>query len=169
MKTTKVRGVTFNGQRVLVTTDGMVIRLKKTNGMKSMMTRGSLSGGYREVGINNKLVRIHRLVAMAFLPEWDESLQVDHIDGNKSNNRLENLRMATNSQNLMAYCKKRAGASSQFRGVCWDKQAKQWRSYIKDGPKLRHIGLFSAERDAAISYNEKAVELGYFSQALNIV
>lgn len=43
---------------------------------------------------------IHRLVAEAFLPDWSQSLQVNHIDGNKQNNTVDNLEMVTPSQNI---------------------------------------------------------------------
>ena len=42
---------------------------------------------------------IHRLVAECFLPSWSAELQVNHIDGNKANNRLENLEWCTDSEN----------------------------------------------------------------------
>ena len=59
---------------------------------------------YRDVKRYSKLV--HRLVAVAYLPDYSEELQVDHIDGNRKNNNLNNLRMVTcrdNSRNRHDY------------------------------------------------------------------
>lgn len=53
---------------------------------------------YNENGWKNK--RIHRLVAEAFLPSWNEKLQVNHIDGNKHNNHYSNLELCTPKQNI---------------------------------------------------------------------
>lgn len=55
--------------------------------------------GYLRVNINNRLMRTHRLVAMAFLPDYDDKLEVNHKNGIKSDNRLENIEMVTPKQN----------------------------------------------------------------------
>lgn len=47
----------------------------------------------------HKTVRLHRLIAEAFLPDWNSDLEVDHIDRNKLNNSVKNLRMVTHSMN----------------------------------------------------------------------
>lgn len=57
--------------------------------------------GYGTVGIKKKTMTIHRLVAMAFLGmPADSTMVVDHIDGNKSNNNVENLRVISHSDNI---------------------------------------------------------------------
>lgn len=65
-------------------------------------TYGSLtSGNYRSVGIGNKSYLVHRLVAEHFLdtPSYERIL-VDHIDGNRQNNHVENLRWCTHKENM---------------------------------------------------------------------
>ncbi len=61
------------------------------------------SKGYLQVFLwkngSGKLLRIHRLVAKAFIPNFDDKPQVNHIDGNKQNNRVNNLEWVTNSEN----------------------------------------------------------------------
>ena len=54
---------------------------------------------------------IARLLAQHFLPDWDKSLNVDHINGVKTENHVDNLRMVTNAQNLRSYQRKPRGSN----------------------------------------------------------
>ena len=76
--------------------------------------------------INKKKVHktIHRLVAKTFLPDFSEKLQVDHIDGNRLNNDLSNLRMVTasdNQRNILS-----------AKGYTYDKQRNTFRAHWYD-------------------------------------
>lgn len=80
--------------------------------------------------------------------------EIDHIDGNELNNsREENLRPATHQQNCSGSQRKRAGKTSRFRGVSWDKQHKKWRAKLTVGGKQIHLGLFPSELEAALAYD----------------
>ena len=93
---------------------------------------------------------------------------VDHKDRNGINNRQENLRLCTQSQNL-ANQKKRAGCSSRYKGVSWCKRDNKWRAKIKVHYKNIHLGLFDDEIEAALSYNDAAAEhFGEFAR-LNMI
>lgn len=84
--------------------------------------------------------------------------QVDHEDRDGLNNQREkNLRFCTGSQN-QANRKKWPGGSSQFKGVCWHKQARKWRAQIGVNCKLIHLGYFEDEIEAALAYNEAAIK-----------
>ena len=74
-------------------------RFKSSQGVVS--TRKPKKSGYVDVGVNGKVHELHRLMAIAFgLPKRDDQDTVDHIDGNPSNNRLENLRWANQSEQM---------------------------------------------------------------------
>lgn len=105
-----------------------------------------------------KTVKIHRLVAAAFLSDYCEKKQVDHRNRIRSCNKLSNLRMATNGENK-ENMKKIEGTSSKYKGVHWHKASKKWCSYIKKEGKGIHLGSFDKELDAAKAYDKKALEI----------
>jgi len=113
---------------------------------------------------NNKSKQFYvsRLVAEAFLTDFDLSLQVDHINGDKTNNKVENLRMVTNSQNHKGFKKKSKNTSSQYRGVYWNKVTKKWHASIG-----LNMGYFDDEVEAAKARDKKAIKLGFTNEALN--
>ncbi len=91
--------------------------------------------------------KIHRLVAQTFLENPDNKHCVDHIDGNRLNNKLSNLRYATiseNSQNAKLSLRNKSG----IKGVIFNKVVNKWHARIMiDGISI-HLGLFVNEEDA---------------------
>lgn len=81
--------------------------------------------------------------------------QVDHINNNGLDCRRCNLRITTQSQNLMN-AKKRPNTSSKYKGVNWCKQTHKWSAKIQVNGKRKHLGRFSNEDDAGKAYNEAA-------------
>ncbi len=79
---------------VLCFSDGTVVRESKRRDCKRQ-TYGNLSAGYRIVRIEGKVRLVHRLIAETFLPNPEQKPTVDHIDRDRENNSLENLRWAT--------------------------------------------------------------------------
>jgi hypothetical protein len=95
--------------------------------------------GYWRVGVNYKHYTTHRIVFLLFhgyLPKL-----IDHIDGNCLNNKIENLREATTSENLRN-SKLSAKNTSGTKGVTWDKQTKSWSVGIMVNYKQIRIGRF---------------------------
>lgn len=116
------------------------------------------SGGYarRSYRKNGKSMNVamHR-----FILKLPKGLYTDHINGNRLDNRKENLRVCSYREN--AYNRvKRTGTSSIFKGVYWHKHNKAWLTGIrlKEG-KLKVVGYFKNEIHAAMAYDIWAKEL----------
>lgn len=125
------------------------------------------SDGYRRTQINGKHYYEHRLIWLyhkGFLPKY-----LDHINRIRDDNQIDNLREATNAQNMMNMKKKKENSTSKYKGVSLFKPNNKWTSQImKDGETI-YLGRFNTEEEAALSYNKKAVELfGEFAM-LNII
>jgi hypothetical protein len=74
--------------------------------------------GYLSACVNYKIYRVHRLVARAFCPGYEPGLAVDHIDGDPSNNRADNLRWVTHDENNRRPKKTRQGGRP-YGGLWW--------------------------------------------------
>ena len=98
---------------------------------------------------------IHRLVAQAFLPNPENKPQVDHIDNNKSNNNINNLRWATNSQNRQNTTIGKNNRSGT-KGVRWIEKTQKWRARIMVNGKETHLGYFVNKDDAINIRAQKA-------------
>lgn len=112
---------------------------------------------------------IHRLVAAAFLPDYDANKQVDHRDNNRINNNIANLRMVTNSQNQMNQQKTKKQTTSSYKGVDFDKSCKKYRAKIQRNGVKTFLGYFVSEIEAAQAYNAAALQ--HFGQyaCLNVI
>ena len=113
--------------------------------------------GYYYVSLwkNNKIkcFRIHRLLAKYFLPDYNEELDVDHIDRNRTNNNLSNLRMINHRDNTCNQSKK-INCSSIYKGVTFDKQNHKWMAKIMINYKNIFLGRFNTQVEAAQAYNK---------------
>jgi len=117
--------------------------------------KAGYKGKYREIRIGNILYFEHRLIYLwhhGWIPN-----QLDHKDGNGINNSIDNLRPATQTQN-MGNARKRERTSSIYKGVCFYKALRKWHAYININYKRTHLGYFENEMDAAKAYNRAAVD-----------
>jgi HNH endonuclease len=141
--------------------------VSNSNKIKVGDVAGNLNpaNGYRYINttINGKHCRFlaHRLAWLYVHGVWPKE-QIDHIDRDNSNNRISNLREATFMENQYNKTKQRLvngkNPSSRFIGVGWCSVKKQWRSYIRVIKKMRHLGYFDTEEEAAIAYNKAALD-----------
>lgn len=102
---------------------------------------------------------IHRLVATTFIPNPFNYLCVDHIDRNKQNNHISNLRWGSYSQNAIN-CKMMARNTSGVKGVCYDKTSNLWCSnYCQNEHK--QIKKYFKTKEEAVEHRKKMVEEHY--------
>lgn len=105
------------------------------------------SHGYRIGAIHDRLYRAHRVLWLLHTGKWPIE-QLDHINGCRHDNRLANLREASNAENAKNQ-RVRPGNTSSVQGVSWHKQVGKWRAYITVEGRHKALGCFD-EFDAAV-------------------
>ncbi len=113
----------------------------------------------RTATVNGKRadVQMHRFIL------GNESEHTDHINHNGLDNRKENLRACTRSQNLGNRLIQKH--SSRFKGVSFYRPTGKWAAYIGINKKKQHLGYFQKEEDAALEYDRNAKRVfGSFSR-----
>lgn len=98
-------------------------------------------------------LKMHRLIMNA-----EKGKQVDHINHNTLDNRKENLRLCTNSQNQHNQGK-RINNTSGLKGISWYKRDEKWRARIELNGRAIHLGYFATKEDAYEAYCKAALEL----------
>lgn len=129
---------------------------------------GSVAGhvtnhGYIHVRVRGKLLLAHR-VAWTLMTGEDPPLIIDHINRNPADNRWCNLRAATRTENLVNSDKGDRRTTSIFKGVS-KRSDTRWIARLS----REHLGSYRTEIEAALAYNEAAVELYGKYAALNEV
>jgi hypothetical protein len=120
---------------------------KKRNNKRAGCVNGE---NYRHIVINKKLYKEHRLIFMMFhgyMPEF-----IDHIDNNRLNNKIENLRQATKQQNAWNRQINKNNKSG-VKGVSWCKLTKKWKVQGRVDKKVVYLGVYQTLEEAA-----KAIE-----------
>ncbi len=114
----------------------------------------SLFHAVRLINGSNDITKILSLHTEIMNPP--KGLVVDHRNRDGLDNRRDNLRFATYSQNRCNTDRSKAGCSSQYRGVHWYKKGKCWKASIQFEGKWMWLGRFDSEIDAARAYDEAA-------------
>ena len=167
--TEESKDITVNGVKVTCYSDGS---LEVDSPMSNGRRFGSKnSDEYMLQGVNGQTFRVHDLIARAFLGSRPDNYDVDHINGNRADNRPSNLRYVTRSENLRGYQKVRG--KCQYRGVFWPTGRKKCRVTINNSisggsTKRYELGYFDSEKEAAIARDTFCFEeLGYPLEGLN--
>lgn len=112
---------------------------------------GTMSDGYIHISINNAPYKAHRLAWLYTYGVFPNN-DIDHINRDRADNRLCNLRDATRSENMENQRKPRGNNKSGFLGVHFHKQSGMFRAQIKAGRKTYSIGLFKTAEEASLAY-----------------
>jgi hypothetical protein len=114
------------------------------------------SAGYIQITYQSKLYLAHRLIFLwhhGHLPRV-----LDHIDGDKHNNKIENLRAATHSENQFNR-KMNSNNKSGYKGVTWNNECKKWQAVVSYQKKHFYLGMYKDIEDAAEAVKLKREEL----------
>lgn len=111
---------------------------------------GHTDGRYITLTVDGRKIYAHRLAWRIVYGYWPE--QVDHINRERDDNRISNLREVNDSQQRMN-CTKALG-SSGIRGVGWFKPKGKWRARIKKNRREVHLGYFRSKKKASLAYQQ---------------
>ena len=127
-------------------------RIQPSRSVKAGAVAGSVrSDDYIGIMVNGTRFMAHRLAWLHFHGVWPEH-QIDHIDENKSNNRILNLRDVPQSMNQHNAIKPRKDGTFGYRGVSWHKNKKRWHAHITVSGRQKHLGLFNTPEAAHAAY-----------------
>ena len=161
-------------ENYMISNLGRVKSFKCNINKNGKILKPSINNGYYFVCLTNnngKLVKknIHRLISELFIPNPNNLPNVDHIDTNRLNNDLSNLRWASLSQNQCNRNKQVTKTSSKYKGVYWNKKMQKWRAQVSFEGKQYYLGCFTSEIEAALSYNQSALKFFKQFAKLNII
>lgn len=110
--------------------------------------------GYRFLSINKKRIYAHRVIFLihnGYMPKY-----IDHVNGNRLDNRPENLRACNSSQNS-ANRKKLNTNKSGFKGTHFIKSTGKWRAQITIDSKCKHLGYYKTAEEAHEKYKSEFI------------
>jgi hypothetical protein len=116
--------------------------------------------GYRLIGVDGKMQRAHRLIWIYANGPIPAGIQIDHISGNRDDNRLDNLRLVTNAENSRNSSMPSRNTSDVL-GVCWNKRARKWLAQIRIAGRQKHLGLFDTLEAAAAARAKADRQFGF--------
>lgn len=153
---------------------------------RKLLVPWKINSGYLMIGMRKDNVKtrilMHRLVALTFIPNPDNNPEVNHINGIKSDNRVENIEWSTRSKNMLHASEtglrkrghkpclgRKAGKSSPYYGVSIDRHRGKWVTSIRHEGKAVNIKRFDTAIEAARWYDAGLRSLGLTDRPFNNV
>lgn len=116
-------------------------RVTRSPGAKRGSVAGRLNAkGYLIIGVDGNRYMAHRLAWFYVYGVWPES-ELDHVNGNRSDNRVRNLRQCSRSENLQNACTRR-DSQSGVKGVRWHQSKQRWQPRVKHQGKQLYLGYY---------------------------
>jgi hypothetical protein len=119
-----------------------------------------MTNGYRIIGVDGKGYLAHRLAWLVVHSRWPDG-NIDHINGDRADNRIANLRECNQAQNMWNH--NAAWGRSGIRGVHWSgqdhKRQKKWVARLKVNGRTHNLGRFATKEEAAEAYKDAAIRL----------
>lgn len=128
-------------------------KTKRMKALKGERAEYRDAAGYLALSFRNKTYRAHRVAWFLYYGVWPK--EIDHINQNKADNRIGNIRDVShqeNGKNIKISSLSKTG----IMGVCWYEKSNKWRAYITIDQKQKHLGLFDNLLDAGAA--RKAAE-----------
>lgn len=114
------------------------------DGCGALISQSNNGDGYLRTRVCGKKVSMHKVVwVLVTGNKPTDGMQLDHIDGNRSNNAHTNLRLVDKSTNLH---------NTKAKGYCWNRQANKWMAQIVVAGKYKYLGYFDTESEARAAY-----------------
>ena len=114
--------------------------------------------GYGRVCIANTKYHAHRLAWYMHYQQDPGEMQIDHVNCDKMDNRICNLRLATQAENCRN-TKTGSANKSGYKGVSWHKKTKKWQACIVKNREYHYLGLFDTAEEAAAAAKAARAEL----------
>jgi hypothetical protein len=113
--------------------------------------------GYIEIRYNYKTYLAHRVAWYLHTGEDPHSMGLDHVNGDRADNRISNLRLANPTQNARNM-RKRRNTTSTYKGVSWHEKSDKWQAQIRVDGRSMYLGYFNSQLDAHLAYCKAAAE-----------
>jgi hypothetical protein len=145
-----------------------MFKTKRGHSVWNARYSGTIAGsitknGYRSFSLLDGAIYCHR-AAWLYVYGWLPDIDIDHVNGNKDDNRISNLRIATRSENI-ANSKRHIDSASGHKGVSLHKRSGKWRADICLLGRQKFLGCYDTREEAAQRYREAASEaFGQFAR-----